>query len=53
MTTSDAIQFLKRYRRSMTFFFDGLPFNEAVPEEVVQMAIEALERVEKMEDDGK
>ena len=50
MTTSDAIQFLKRYRRSLKYKF-GPP--EEVPEEVIRLAIEALERVEKMEDDGK
>lgn len=54
MTRSDAIQFLKRYRHSLKVYASiGLPFGEEVPDDVLQMSIEALEEAEKREDDRK
>lgn len=52
MTRSDAIQFLKRYRHSQnTYDSFRLPFSEPVPDDVLKLAIEALEEAEKREDD--
>lgn len=54
MTRSDAIQFLKRYRHSLKVYASiGLPFSEEVPEDVLQLAIEAMEESENREDDRK
>lgn len=54
MTRSDAIQFLKRYRHSQVFYESiNLPFSESVPDDVLKLAIDALEAEENREDDRK
>lgn len=54
MTRSDAIQFLKRYRHSQnTYDAFRLPFSESVPDDVLKLAIDALEAEENREDDRK
>lgn len=52
MTKSDAIQFLKRYRHSLKVYASiKLPFTEEVPDDVLKLAIDALEESENREDD--